>query len=66
MSFLYDSTLFDSTLLETGTFTSSNGGKIATWQEVQAISADDERLMKDRRKCILKIRACFQKCTGGF
>ena len=30
-------------LLETGTFTSSNGGNITTWQEVQAISAEYQR-----------------------
>ena len=36
----------NSALLETGTFTSSNGGKITTWQEVQAVSAEYERSTK--------------------
>ena len=40
-------------------------GKITTWQEVQAISAEYERSTKIA-SCILKIRACFQKCTGAF
>ena len=53
-----------SALLETGTFTSSNGGKMTTWQEVQAISAWIWKI-NENAWCILMIRACLQKCTGG-
>ena len=40
-------------------------GKINTWQEVQGHKCWIWKINKNAW-CILKIRACFQNCTGGF